>query len=745
MRQSMTVIEDSKRWRELVGEYGRLDRGEGVTRQRRGQLFNGLIAELLKLYGIKARADNRSVGELDVIFTYNDRRFILEAKWVESKTDTGPIAKLQRRVEQRMAGVAGVFLSMSGYTADAIDEYRLGRRIDTLLLERSHWEAILSGLMSPQDLFDRLLDAAQFEGTAHVSLLNLLKPEAPISDYKIERVADSSNLTIKAMRSPATGATTDQAGNVYLTTDDGIILADLGKRRAAMAAPVQGCTGPTAIGADGSIIFMRQNGIGAFRDGHIEVISDGVDIHGTGLLVQDHQGAVCVNLGVTPDSAPSFSLVRPDSRVGTVEWKQFPEQVKNVTAASALTKDLFAVGSTAGLHVLNIDGGVRHGPIPLSKESAAILALDGNVVLALDASNGLWGIELPRGMPRLLRSIEPEGYVFTTFAGLINGKVIIVRQAANAQRGYDISILKLAESDIRDLMGSAPPSLPAQEFLALPPISLPAERRPAKASQVEPNKPPVGEESSIPSASLVKPPSTHVESRPNADKERGYQEASVVADFMPLYLFDELASHHFDVPRWIAKYRHEWHLVVSGEAPGFVVAEWLPRAAHYLGSYAAPSSVVESHFTPTPGYLLGFSAGLRAAWDAAIARKLVPADLQARRQWMQTPLYESKVLHRLVTMPQLREAASRHRRSVVWRWIGRTVLWLATAFFLCGTTVFFLIVIGVSSSDSVSAPAGGLAFFGIPFAGLLTLVIRDARRSARRRKERLGNHPKLKG
>ena len=73
------------RLRELIDEYGRMRRLEGMTPQQRGQRFNEFIAELLRCWGLeRVDANVRSLGEIDVTFAVDGTRFILEAKWEHS-------------------------------------------------------------------------------------------------------------------------------------------------------------------------------------------------------------------------------------------------------------------------------------------------------------------------------------------------------------------------------------------------------------------------------------------------------------------------------------------------------------------------------------------------------------------------------------------------------------------------------------------------------------------------------------
>lgn len=160
----MWVLREVTKWRQLIGEYGQLRRHEGHTPQSRGRRFNEVIAELLQCWGIEATTSVRTTGEIDVTFALAGLRFVLEAKWEKKKADTGHIAKLQKRVRQRLAGTYGVFLSMSGYSPNALADVAHGERLEVLLLDMGHWEAMLSGLVPPEELLTLVHDHAAFQG-----------------------------------------------------------------------------------------------------------------------------------------------------------------------------------------------------------------------------------------------------------------------------------------------------------------------------------------------------------------------------------------------------------------------------------------------------------------------------------------------------------------------------------------------------------------------------------------------------
>ena len=86
------------------------------------------------------------------------------------------LAKLRLRVKQRLAGTIGICLSMSGYTAPAKKNILAGGQLEVLLFEKQHFEAILHGFISPQNLLELLLDRAHFDGKALVDMIDIGDP-----------------------------------------------------------------------------------------------------------------------------------------------------------------------------------------------------------------------------------------------------------------------------------------------------------------------------------------------------------------------------------------------------------------------------------------------------------------------------------------------------------------------------------------------------------------------------------------
>lgn len=168
--------------RRLIAEFGVLSVARGMTAQGRGRRLDSLVAEVLRCWGIDAETNVRGSGgrdQIDVVFATVDARFVLEAKWHTPPLPAGPIGKLFDRLRSRATGTFGVVLSMSGYTTGAIDEASHSRWPNILLLDRSHFEAMLCGLISPADLLGAALRHASYAGGTYPSLADLLLPRQP--------------------------------------------------------------------------------------------------------------------------------------------------------------------------------------------------------------------------------------------------------------------------------------------------------------------------------------------------------------------------------------------------------------------------------------------------------------------------------------------------------------------------------------------------------------------------------------
>ena len=166
-----------------------------------------------------------------------------------------------------MPGTVGVFISMAGYTSKALTALPDAGGRSILLLDRSHVEAMVSGLVPPDELIDLLAPMASTPAVTFEAPPNVAN--GPLSEGISARVLctiSGTGLLGMALSGP---------GKILLAGEDGIAEVDHINRTAAWRVPVRGCHGNPVLRPDGSIMFARRHGIGVLADGSLTVVAGG--------------------------------------------------------------------------------------------------------------------------------------------------------------------------------------------------------------------------------------------------------------------------------------------------------------------------------------------------------------------------------------------------------------------------------------------------------------------------------------
>jgi len=279
----------SKQLLDLINLYGKMKSLDGYTRQSRGQQFNELIANMLQCWGFDARCNIRSVGEIDVAFSLNSRQVILEAKWeTDTKVDIGPIAKLEKRIKQRLGGTIGIFLSMSGYTEPAIREINIGSQSNIIALSSEHFEAMLSGFFPPEELIGKAMEKASFEGCYYSTIIDMFSvgktdPFNPIfglpgkipnlvieGKEKIHFDSIISNLPFGQIG--VSGLAND---SIVITQNAGLFTINYSRKQVSCFLPIPNCSGNPIVTTDGTIYIARKSGVAKLEDNEINFVAGG--------------------------------------------------------------------------------------------------------------------------------------------------------------------------------------------------------------------------------------------------------------------------------------------------------------------------------------------------------------------------------------------------------------------------------------------------------------------------------------
>jgi len=406
-------MNDTAGLRALISEYGQLEDLSGLqkTPQARGIRFNGLFAEMLRCWGIEADVSTARPGngEIDVTFTLAGERYLVEAKWEKGKTNADPLFKLHGRLRQRLRGPIGIFMSMAGYTSDAVDGLNRGSQLEMLLFDRSHFEAMLSGLVPPQELIQLAHDRAAFRGEAYASLFTLLVPRdaqptvsygAPAelgSNILVDPEEGSTARVLFTMASSAQiGVAYGENGALLITQEEGIAEVIPAKEEARWKVPLRGCHRSALQDNTGAVFFARRHGIARLTSDDLTIIGGG--LHDSSCLFSAYDD-VMWTLDSDPGTgtSPSMSVTKLGDRLGRQERHSLPVRWDPVASDAVwLDEHRLAIAHRNSCSVLSLDGEPPRGLHAGGSNCSSILRVDEQTVLIAD-DTGLKSTDLVSG------------------------------------------------------------------------------------------------------------------------------------------------------------------------------------------------------------------------------------------------------------------------------------------------------------------------------------------------------------
>jgi hypothetical protein len=145
--------------------------GDGMTPQRRGQLFEVFLRELFRRQAISMGDPFRLIGEeIDGSFKFDGENYIVEAKWQDPTTSTQQLYAFAHKVDGKMYG-RGLFISVNGYSNESIKAIVHGKYIQTILMDGQDLSYVLEDRISLEGLLDYKVRAAQTRGEVYVCSL----------------------------------------------------------------------------------------------------------------------------------------------------------------------------------------------------------------------------------------------------------------------------------------------------------------------------------------------------------------------------------------------------------------------------------------------------------------------------------------------------------------------------------------------------------------------------------------------
>lgn len=291
-----------------MADYQELHRCAPGQEAARGQRFNAFLAEVLRWGGLRdVVCDQRGLDgrdETDVSFMLGYTPYILEAKWQHAPVDATARAKIKERLEGRPPGVRPVLVSMSGFTTAVRSwaDFHAG----VVLLDRSHVEAMVSGLISAEDLFYRHLALTSRRGGSYVTLADLLPEHVlgpppsflrpPAQGIDGFPAIPEQGVTVTHVLT-AVGAWTEGeisglahtgGSGLLWTTMSGMLGVDTATGRSSWTMGPALCKGPALVTPDNGTLLHNEEAILRMTDDQVHAVGGGLKGHGWLIPGPDH-------------------------------------------------------------------------------------------------------------------------------------------------------------------------------------------------------------------------------------------------------------------------------------------------------------------------------------------------------------------------------------------------------------------------------------------------------------------------
>ncbi len=133
-----------------------------------GFAFEQIIHSLLQEEKLYPRTSYKIDGEqIDGSFIFDGKYFLIEAKWHNESLPASEIYQFKGKVDGKLIGTIGIFISMSGFSEDAVNALSLGKDLNVILFDKDDFESCLSEDMGFHKVLGTKLRRAAEQGAVY--------------------------------------------------------------------------------------------------------------------------------------------------------------------------------------------------------------------------------------------------------------------------------------------------------------------------------------------------------------------------------------------------------------------------------------------------------------------------------------------------------------------------------------------------------------------------------------------------
>jgi hypothetical protein len=145
-----------------------------ADRQGAGRSLEALLTRLFDLFGLEPHGSIRVIGEqIDGSFDLDREVYLLEAKWTTDLVGEAELLVLRGKVEGKAQFTRGLFISITGYSREAIEAVTRGKTPNFVMIDGGHLYRVLAGDWPLDRLLRHLVRALAETGAPYVPVSDL--------------------------------------------------------------------------------------------------------------------------------------------------------------------------------------------------------------------------------------------------------------------------------------------------------------------------------------------------------------------------------------------------------------------------------------------------------------------------------------------------------------------------------------------------------------------------------------------
>lgn len=142
----------------------------------RGYELEEILNELFRLFELNPRGAFRRTGEqIDGAFVHDGAHFLIEAKWQKKPVNLADLRDLDSAVKTSLDNTLGLFVSINGFSNEALEGYVLGERPRLVCMDGADLMMVLEAKIDLTDLLRRKRDVAVDKRKIYVSAAQILQ------------------------------------------------------------------------------------------------------------------------------------------------------------------------------------------------------------------------------------------------------------------------------------------------------------------------------------------------------------------------------------------------------------------------------------------------------------------------------------------------------------------------------------------------------------------------------------------